>query len=66
MYFSFGDFMKSSSFRTISTLDTINTDLAKAKMSRLKILTVSSLAKIIQRKICQNVDLQILSPKGNL
>ena len=58
--------MKSSSFRTISTLDTINTDLAKAKMSRLKILTVSSLAKIIQRKICQNVDLQILSPKGNL
>ena len=66
MNFSFGDFMKSSSFRTISTLDTINTDLAKAKMSRLKILTVSSLAKIIQRKICQNVDLQILSPKGNL
>ena len=44
--------MKSSSSHIISTLDIINTDLAKAKMSRLKIFTVSSLAKIIQRKIC--------------
>ena len=58
--------MKSSSSHIISTLDIINTDLAKAKMSRLKIFTVSSLAKIIQRKICRNVDPQILSPKGNL
>ena len=41
-YWSFGDFIKSTSFRTINTLDISNTDLAKAKMSRLKIVTVSS------------------------
>ena len=41
-YWSFGDFIKSTSFRTINTLDINNTDVAKAKMSRLKIVTVSS------------------------
>ena len=42
VYWSFGDFIKSSSFRTINTLDINNTNMAKAKMSRLKIVTVSS------------------------
>ena len=42
VYWSFGDFIKSSSFRAIKTLDISNTDLVKAKMSRLKIVTVSS------------------------
>ena len=41
-YWSFGDFIMSTSFRTINTLDINNTDVAKAKMSRLKIVTVSS------------------------
>ena len=66
VYWSFGDFIKSSSFCTINTLDISNTDLAKAKMSWLKVVTVSSWAKINQWKICQNLDVQILSPKGNL
>ena len=39
VYWSFGDFIKSSSFCTINTLDISNTDLAKAKMSRLKIVS---------------------------
>ena len=30
-YWSFGDFIKSTSFRTINTLDISNTDLAKSK-----------------------------------
>ena len=66
VYRSFGDFLKNSSFCAINTLDISNTDMAKAKMSRLEIVTVSSLAKINPRKICQNLDPQILSPKGNL
>ena len=40
VYWGFGDFLKSSPFRTINTLDIIDTDLAKAKMSRLKIVTI--------------------------
>ena len=35
VYWSFGEFIKSSSFRTISTLGISNIDKAKAKMSRL-------------------------------
>ena len=42
VYWSFSDFIKSSSFCTINTLDISNTDLVKAKMSGLKIITVSS------------------------
>ena len=42
VYWSFGDFIKSSSFRTINTLDLSKTDFAKAKMNRLQIVTVSS------------------------
>ena len=42
VYWSFGNFIKSSSFRTINTLDICNTDIAKAKMSRLEIVTVSA------------------------
>ena len=41
IYWSLGDFIKSS-FRAIKTLDISNTDLAKAKMSQLKKVTVSS------------------------
>ena len=62
VYWNFGDFIKSYFFRTISKLDTSNTD----KMSRLKIVTVSSYAKINSRKICQNLDPQIFTPKSNL
>ena len=60
VYWSFSDFTKSSSFRTINTLDKSNTDLTKAKMDRLKIVTVSSYAKTNPWKICQNLDPQIL------
>ena len=42
IYWNFGDFIKSFSFRTINTLDISNTDVEKAKMSRLEIVTVSS------------------------
>ena len=42
VYWSFGDFIESSSFRTINILDINNTNMAKAKMSRLEIVTVSS------------------------
>ena len=42
VYWSFGSFIKSSSFRTINTLDRSNTDIAKGKMSRLEIVTVSA------------------------
>ena len=66
VYWSFGDFRKSSSFRTINTLDISNTGLAKAKMSRLEIITVSSKVKINPRKIYQNLDPQLLCPKCNL
>ena len=59
VYVGFGDFIKSSSFRTTNTLDISNTDLAKAKTSQLKIVTVASQAKINPRKICQNLDVQI-------
>ena len=59
VYWSFSDFTKSSSFRTINTLDKSNTDLTKAKMDRLKIVTVSSYAKKNPWKICQNLDPQI-------
>ena len=40
VYWSFDDFIKSSPFRTINTLDISNTDLAKAKMCRREIVTV--------------------------
>ena len=39
---SLGDFIKSSSFRTIKTSNVSNTDMANAKMSRLKIVTITS------------------------
>ena len=42
VYWSLGDFIKSSSFRTINNLDISNTDLAKTKIGRLKIVTVLS------------------------
>ena len=35
---SFGDLIKSSSFRTINILDKSNTDLTKAKMDQSKYL----------------------------
>ena len=41
VYWGFCDFTKSSSFRTINTVDTNNTNMTKAKMSRLEIVTVS-------------------------
>ena len=40
VYWSFGDFIKSSPFHAINTLDISNADLAKAKMCRRKIVTV--------------------------
>ena len=71
VYWSFGDFVKRSSFCTIRTLDISNTDMAKAKNE----LTRTSYSFIISQKkktkktqkICQNnLDPQILSPKGDL
>ena len=71
VYWSFGDFVKRSSFCTIRTLDISNTDMAKAKNE----LTRTSYSFIIsqkkqtkkKQKICQNnLDPQILSPKGDL
>ena len=38
VYWSFGNFKKSFSFRVINTLDISNRDLAKVKMSQLKIV----------------------------
>ena len=42
VYWGFVDFIKSSFFRTINTLNINNTNMAKAKMSRFEIVTVSS------------------------
>ena len=37
VYWSFGDFIKSSSFPAINTLDITNGNMAKEKISRLEI-----------------------------
>ena len=42
VYWRFGGFIKSYSFRTTSTLDISNTDIANGKMSRFEIVTVLS------------------------
>ena len=42
VYWNFGDIIKSSSFHTINTVDINNANMAKAKMSRLEIVTVWS------------------------
>ena len=42
VFWSFGDFIKSSSFRTINKLNTSDIDMANAKMSRIKIVTIES------------------------
>ena len=57
VYGSFDDFNKSSSFHTMNALDTSNINFAKAKTSQ----TI-----INSWKTHQKLDLQLLSPKGNL
>ena len=57
-YWSFNDFIKSSSFCTIKTLDISNTD-AKVKISQPKNSYSFIISKINPGKICQNVDPKI-------